>query len=306
MRMVIACMLLLAAADATAAGRAIWMWEKESYALLENEDAAEEAIGYLKAQSIDTVYLYADAYDGRNLIATRPQRYQALVSRLHRNGLKAYALLGSWYLHTENYILPERRGDAEAMFRRVLEYNAVAQPDARFDGINLDIEPHLLDEWGDSSRLRLLANFLDMSRALMEMKKKYGATLAVGPAIPFWFDGIELQWRGKLRPVSEHTIDLYDYVALMDYRDAAEGGDGIISHAQSEIAYASARGRKVVVGLEVSPGELDKLTFDEEGPTVFERELRKVAKALQREPSFDGFAIHHYRTYRRWTERHSE
>ena len=106
-----------------------------------------------------------------------------------------------------------------------------------------------------------------------------------------------------MRPVSEHAIDTYDYVALMDYRDRAEGRDSILSHAAEEIAYANRVGKKVVIGLEVSSNDINKVTFHEEGPKVFEREVRKVEQALRAEPSFAGFAIHHYRAYRRWAAR---
>jgi len=301
------CLLLAACllpASAPAASRALWTWEAESYAMVEDEAVATEAIAYLKEQGFDTVYLYADAYNGRNLIVDAPQRYHALLARLHREGMRAYALLGSAYLHTEAYVLPERHADAVAMMQRVVHYNRQAPADARFDGANLDIEPHILDEWNDDTRLRLLAGFLDMSAAVMAVKREAGDDLAVGPAIPFWLDGIELEWRGRRAPVSEHVIDTYDYVALMDYRDFAEGRDSILAHARSEIDYANRVGRKVVVGLEVSPNDIDKVTFDEEGPQVFEREVALVEAALAAEPSFAGFAVHHYRAWRRWVERH--
>ncbi|MNM66010.1 hypothetical protein D3C81_774770 [compost metagenome] len=282
------------------ASRAIWTWEAESYAMVQDPEVAAEAVTYLKSQRIDTVYLYADAFQGRNLIVDQPQLYRDFITRMHAKRMKVYALLGSAYLNTENYVLPSHRAQAEAMFRRVVEYNATAPENARFDGVNLDIEPHILDQWNDDTREGLLAGFLDMSDALMRIKREHGATLAVGPAIPFWLDGIELEWKGVRRPVSEHTIDLYDYVALMDYRDKAEGSDSILSHAASEIAYANRVDKKVVIGLEVSSNDINKVTFYEEGPKVFEQEVRKVERALRREPSFAGFAIHHYRAYRRW------
>ena len=296
-------MCALPATAASPASRAFWTWEAESYALVEDPAVAEEAIAYLKPRHVDTLYLYADAYQGRNLIVEQPQLYRAFIERMHAQGMKVYALLGSAYLNTENYVLPSHRAQAEAMFRRVVEYNASVPETARFDGANLDIEPHILDAWDEDTREGLLAGFLDMSDALMQIKHAHGATLSVGPAIPFWLDGIELEWKGRRRPVSEHTIDLYDYVALMDYRDKAEGSDSILSHAASEIAYANQVGRKVVIGLEVSPNEIDKVTFDEEGPKVFEQEVAKVERALRKEPSFAGFAIHHYRAWRRWEAR---
>lgn len=302
----LAFLCLLPEASAQAASRAMWTWEAESYAMVEDPAVADEAISYLKSQKVDTVYLYADAYRGRNLIVEQPQLYRAFIEKLHGKRMKVYALLGSAYLNTENYVLPDYREQAEAMFRRVVEYNASVPAAARFDGANLDIEPHILDEWNDSTRLRLLHGFLDMSAAVMRIKREHGATLAVGPAIPFWLDGIELEWNGRTRPVSEHTINIYDYVALMDYRDKAEGRDSILSHAASEIAYANEVGKKVVIGLEVSSNDIDKVTFHEEGPKVFEQEVRKVERALRNEPSFDGFAIHHYRAWRRWAAQYWE
>jgi hypothetical protein len=296
----LALLCLLSSAPAVATSRAMWTWEAESYAMVEDPAVADEAVAYLKSQQVDTIYLYADAYKGRNLIVDQPQLYRAFIERMHGKKMKVYALLGSWYLSTQNYVLPAYRNEAEAMFRRVVEYNASVPEAARFDGANLDIEPHILDEWDDDTRADLLVGFLDMSAAVMRIKQESGATLTVGPAIPFWLDGIEVEWNGRHRPASEHTINIYDYVALMDYRDKAEGRDSILSHAASEIAYANEVGKKVVIGLEVSSNDINKVTFHEEGPKVFEEEVRKVERALRNEPSFAGFAIHHYRAWRRW------
>ena len=64
--LLVLCVLPLAAS--AGASRAIWTWEAESYAMVEDPAVADEAVAYLKSQHIDTVYLYADAYRGRNLI----------------------------------------------------------------------------------------------------------------------------------------------------------------------------------------------------------------------------------------------
>ncbi|TAM36994.1 MAG: hypothetical protein EPN56_03205 [Rhodanobacter sp.] len=301
------CVLLLLGALPMAAmaraSRAVWIWEADSYAMVGSPAVAREAAIYLQSQHIDTVYLYADAYRGHDLLIEHPERYRAFIGHLHRQHMKVYALLGSAYLHTENYVLPAYRAQAEAMFRRVVQYNGAAPASARFDGVNLDIEPHILDEWNDNTRVRLLTDFLDMGEALMKIKRACHATLAVGPAIPFWLDGIELDWNGTRRPASEHVIGLFDYVALMDYRHKAEGSDSILSHAASEIAYADRVGKKVVIGLQVSPDDPEKVTFDQVGPKVFEQALDTVERALRNDPSFAGFVIHHYRTYRNWIAR---
>jgi len=302
-KLLLAALIASAAAGARAAEpagpRAIWTWEGESYAMLDSEGEAAQGIAFLKAKSVGTIYLYADAWRGRNLIATQPERYRRLLRRMHASGLKVYALLGSGYLHTERYVLPRHRIDAIAMLKRVLDYNAQAAPEERFDGINLDIEPHILAEWS-TRKMELLANFIELSDALMRVKAQSGQTLPMGPAIPFWLDGIQLEWQGKRKPVSQHVQDIYDYVALMDYRDHADGGDGLVSHAMDELNYGEAIGRPVLIGIETSPNEIRKLSFHHLGEADMERELAATSRSVGKLRAFGGYVIHHYAAYRRW------
>ncbi len=295
---------LLASLPAAAAGaeRAVWMWEKEAYGLLESRAAAKEASAFLRSKGINTVYFYADAFGGRNLLRDKPKLYRKLIRRLRGEGIKTYALLGSAYLKTEEYVLPERHPDAMAMLKRVLDYNAAAGPEERFAGVNLDIEPHMLDQWNSETRSALLRNFLDMGRKLTDLRKAYALDLPVGPAVPFWLDGITLDWEGRSKPASEHAADIFDYLALMDYRDRAEGRDGIIAHAENELRYAASIGRKVVIGVETGKNEIRKVSFHHLKEEDLERELGLTEKAYAASPAFAGFVIHHYRTYRQWLE----
>lgn len=294
--------LLSVGTAAAAPERAIWTWEQASYAMLRDRAAGDDASSFLQAKHIRTLYLYADAYNGENLLATQPGLYRQFISRLHRRGMRAYALLGSAYLHTEAYVLPERRAEALAMFRRVLAYNAAARGDERFDGVNLDIEPHILDQWPEQ-KLQLLRQFLDLGAALMELKRASGQLLDVGPAIPFWLDGIELDWQGATRPVSEHVLGIYDYATLMDYRDHALGPDGIVSNAADELASAERMHKRLVIGVDVTPGEPRKVSFDHLAEADLERELALAARAFRHERAFAGFAIHHFRGYQEWLGR---
>ena len=293
---------VLAAAPAAATERAIWTWEQASYDMVQDPVAGSAAIAFLQSKRIRTVYLYADAFNGQNLLLSQPTRYRSFIARLHRRGLRAYALLGSAYLHTEEYVLPERRAVALAMFRRVLDYNAAVARDERFDGVNLDIEPHILDEWPEK-KLRLLQQSLDLGQALMDLKRASGQSLAVGPAMPFWLDGIQLEWHGVTKPASEHLLDVYDYAALMDYRDHAQGRDGIISNAVDEMAYADRHNKRLVIGIDVTPDEIQKVSFDHLSERDLERELSLTAQAFRGRRAFAGFAIHHLRGYQAWLSR---
>jgi hypothetical protein len=301
------CFLLCAAAlflagavrAAPAVPRAVWIWEGDSYAMLEDEAAAAEALRFLTAKGIDTAFLYADAWQGRNLIVQRPQAYRRLLRRLHGKGLRVQALLGSGYLHTERYVLPAHRAGALAMLQRVLDYNRTAAPDERFDGVSLDIEPHILDAWA-TRKMDLLAGFVDMSDALVRLRDAAAPGLTMGAAIPFWLDGIALDRRGVAKPVSRHLQDLFDYVALMDYRDHAAGGDGLVSHALDELEYGERIGKPVVIGIETAPNALRKVSFHHLREADMERELAATTRAVGGMRAFGGYALHHYAAYRSW------
>ncbi|HET6435387.1 MAG TPA: hypothetical protein VFG18_06735 [Xanthomonadaceae bacterium] len=293
---------LRAAAAPAAQDRAVWVWERDAYAMVESRTMADEAFAFLRDKDVNVLYLYADAWQGRNLIVDRPQAYRRFIARAHDDGFKVYALLGSAYLKTEEYVLPGRLDEAGAMFQRVLDYNAAAAEGERFDGVNYDIEPHLLDAW-DTRRTELLLGFLDMTADFARRKAASGQRLAIGPAMPFWWDNIRIEWRGNTRPMSEHVADLTDYVALMDYRNEAEGNDGIVDHAEAEIAYAARAGRKVVIGLELSPSEPRKVTFNHLTEADLAREMRLTERALGASPAFGGFVLHHYRGYVEWVRR---
>ena len=293
------CLCLAIGVQAQPLSKAIWVWEQDTYAALENPAQAQDMVRFLKRRGVDTLYLYADAQGGRNLLVSQPQLYARLLAQLHREGFQVHALLGSWPLHTERYILPEQRGPALQMVQRVLDYNQAAATEARFDGINLDIEPHVLDDWS-SRREEYLQMFLNVSEAWMALKRQMNQTLQIGPAIAFWLDGIEVSHAGRRKPASEHLQDIYDHVVLMDYRDHAHGPDGLLSHAQDELAYARKIGKRVMLGVETAPNEIQKLSFNHLRPAQMAHELQQVQQALAGEPAFGGWVVHHYSSYRHW------
>lgn len=197
-------------------------------------------------------------------------------------------------------VLPQYQHLAIGEFTKVLDYNRAVPDNARFDGVNVDIEPYLLPEWKEPGTT-LPTIWLDLLAKFVHLRDVSGQRLLVGPAIPFWFDSSDcctaITWHGKTAPLSDHAQDLTDYVALMDYTETAAG---IISRAEHEIAYAAAIGkpRSVVIGVESKDlsgtSDPETVTFYEEGRTYMEAELDKVYSALGGTPAFAGIAMHHY------------
>lgn len=290
------------AVAAAAVPRAVWVWEADTYHLIEQEDQWDETFAFFARRNLTTIYLYADSYNGRNIVRDEPEKYRRLIAAFHGRGFKIYALLGSIYLKTQEYILPERRAAAEQMFSNILRYNAGSKSTERFDGVNIDIEPYLLDDWSAKKTLRAV-QYLDLSSEFMRLKSKAGDTLTVGPAMPFWFDGIDdIVWRGKRQRLSDHVQDIYDYVAIMDYRNFAQGSDGIIAHATDELEYADRTGKTVVIGVETLQTEPSKVTFYGISYDAMNEQLVIAETKFSSHPSFSGFSIHHYGSYRIMTD----
>jgi len=286
-----------------AAPRAIWIWDEEADRMLDDDDARREVETFLARQHISTMYLYADEFHGRNILVNQPEKYRKLIANAHARGFKVFALLGSAYLNTEEYILPEKRPAAVRMFGSVLEFNKNS-PDAssRFDGVNIDIEPYVLDDWSSARPLRG-RQYLDLSAEFMRMKAAAGSSLLVGPAMPFWYDGIEdVDCNGQRRKFNECVQDIYDYVAIMDYRNVAEGSDSIVSLAQGELEYADRIGKKVMIGVEVLESTPAKLTFFGTSNKYFEEQLALAEFAMKQHRSFGGFVVHHLTPYRDFAE----
>jgi hypothetical protein len=174
-------------------------------------------------------------------------------------------------------------------------YQAIALSGVAFDGILDDTEPYGADAAWWSNHAAAGQQYLD---DLHGVRQRIGS-LPFYHAMPFWYDEdasyvLTLDGETLSHPLNWYVQHIVDAVALMDYRDTALGPNGIIAHAQGELATGPC-----IVGVEtdnLGPA-LDGVTFWEEGQAYMEHELAIVFAADGAMPNFRGFAIHHYASY---------
>ncbi len=272
---------------------AVWAWEEAGCRLLGDPEQAGQAGAKLRRRGVRTLYLHPGDCAGRDLLLEAPGKVEKVLARLHAQGLRVEALVGSGSLNPEQYLLPEHGGQMRALLQRILDYNRRAAPEGRFDGIHLDMEPYTQAAWTEESRERLAHLYLNRAAEWVAQVREAAPKLAVGAAMPFWYDGLEVTWEGRRRPLNQWVQDLFSYVVVMDYRNRAHGRDGIIALAQAELAYGDRIGRPVVIGLETAPTEPAKITFHGQGPGALAREMARARRAFAPHPSFGGFALHH-------------
>ncbi|WP_219507345.1 Ig-like domain-containing protein [Nonomuraea ceibae] len=285
--------------------RAMWIWEKASYNLVLNPGSRRLLETVLDPGS--TIYLGVDVHAGRDVIEDARPRLRDFVAWAHRRGMRVHATVAGGTRPPYLGALPRYRDRAVREMERVLNYNLSSAPEQRFDGINVDIEPYILP-WFASAKPEPQIQWLDTLRAMIARRDASGQPLLFGPAVPRWLDVsaccTAVPYGGVTRPLSEHVQDLSDYIAIMDYRDTADGSAGIIAQAAGELAYAERIGKplSVVVGVETldiaTSGDPSSITFREEGRDALEAELAKVYTAFSASPAFAGVALHHYDSYR--------
>lgn len=118
------------------------------------------------------------------------------------------------------------------------------------------------------------------------------AGLELEADIPFWYDAITSSRDGAPRPLSELVIDRVDRALIMDYRDHAAPPNGMLDLAESELLYAAATARPLVIAVETGCITPTHVTFCEEGRAVLEAELAAFAASQPGGPALASFAVH--------------
>jgi len=239
------------------------------------------------AQEKGLTAAYIHAYD------LLPGQEMALQEFLAHSDLQVEFLAGD-----PSWALTKGHNNALAFVRAVAAFAQALKPGSNLVGVHLDVEPYLLPEW-KADQQAVIAQYLELLEVSHQALVDSDLRLTVD--IPFWFDTISAVYDGRTRPLNQHVQNIADRVVLMDYRDMAEGDDGIIQHAATEMLYATQIERQVVIGVEtndVAP-EPEKVTFYEEGEQVMKAALASVLDTYDEIPAFGGIAIHDYVGYAR-------
>jgi len=263
------------------ARRALWVWNEE---VVTNDDAKVRFLDFIWSEHINAIYLHA-----YGLLSINPTALEGFIAEASDVEVELLAGDPSWALTANHSKVLDFVQEAIA-FRQ--DVGRTGRP----VGLHFDIEPYLLDEWNNDQE-RTITQYLDLLVAVKKRLTEAEAPLLLSADIPFWYDTIEATYNGETKPLHQHVQDIVDCVVIMDYRDTAGGGDGIVAHARNELFYANKMNKLVTIGLETNCIEPAKITFCEEGRAVMEQELSEAKLCFEASPAFHGFAVHDYVGY---------
>lgn len=267
--------------------RAVWVWGADKYAQPERMSdlaafCASNRVGLVMAD------LGLDTEDSR-----------LFVSACRRSGLRVHLLAGD-----PSFARKENHSIVVSILRELADYNKSVPEEARIQGLHLDVEPYLLDEFKQGLSGKVLREYLSMLKRTVRTARRLDAGLLVGADIPFWFDRKHEQgdkaYMVRGRSFYQLIIDVAHYSAIMSYRDRVDGADGIIDVSRNEMTYAAREGKMMFIGLETGSGQgiPDKTTFAGHDYSDLVAALEGVESFYRGGGSFAGVAIHHYDTWR--------
>lgn len=228
---------------------------------------------------------------------TRREEWRALLADAHNRGVRIEALDGdpAWALAVRHH---EPLGIVEA----ILAFNRESPSTSQFDGIHLDIEPYLLFPWRfRMARQSLLREYLNLITRIQERAYEFPG-MQVGVDIPSWWQATDdrtgraigdVEFGGVRKAASYHLIDRLDNVGIMNYRNFAEGPDGLISHGDDLLTYADrARHAKIWMGVETSRSTPTPVWFVVGLPSeTVDALLEQGSTGIGRDNRFDGHRV---------------
>ena len=253
--------------------RAMWVWDTKP--LLLNPVARQDLFEFCLRENINQLWLQIlYAFKPNISVAAVPtlvaegktlevecilhfrDEFRHFIRAAHAQGITVHVLDGYPEFTQEMYhAMPLAIVDA------VIKFNKNSEPQERFDGIHFDNEPYLISGTHDDARHeQVLLDFLNLN-VECQRRVREQSDMVFGVDIPFFWHERNLEtgqttgeitYNGQSKPASFHCIDLLDNVGIMNYRDTADGADGMIAHGRELLAYAdkTKKNGKIYMGIE--------------------------------------------------------
>ncbi|MCK8486161.1 hypothetical protein M0651_03130 [Paenibacillus sp. MBLB2552] len=255
--------------------KATWIWETSVI-----EQHPGEVLAFVGKQGVDTLFLQIGGGVGQ-------ESYRSFIRAAAQAGIQVHALNGH-----PDWALREHRNEAAEFLKWVVDYNREAKAEERFAGVQLDVEPYLLERWQKDQKA-VVEQWMEGVRFWTE-EARYN-DLTIGAAVPFWLDQIDHPCEALKLPLGGWMVGQFDYLAIMAYRDAA---GRIYDISQRTLNEADRQNKRVWVGVELGESqEGPGISFHAQPLASLNREMKRLEELGRKHGSFAGIAVHSYESW---------
>jgi hypothetical protein len=292
--------------------RTLALWEWRDVQQLGNY---KSELAIARSQGFNTIYLeisqVIDIYDQRQRqqqerLAKLTKAIGNYIEAARANNIDVLALAGSrsWATPGTQYILMQVLGF-------VISYNADAPANAAFSGLQYDVEAYNLPAFANDQET-VMSDYLTAVEAVCSSWNQQASStddLELGFTMPFWLNGTNgyaetINWNGTYQYPAYDLMNVLNtvkrpFVAIMDYRNYADGADGAISLALPDINYAHSHtpNVRIIIGQEVSDVTPSKITFYGRPQASLGKQLKCLNAAFADYALFAGIAINDFQSY---------
>jgi len=214
----------------------------------------------------------------------------------HAHKLRLHALMGD-----PSHTLSAKHERVLACVDALISYNEKNTPEARFDGLHLDIEPHGLAEWKKAdlfAKCRLITQFVEVHAKVAKRMDAAAAGLVFGTDIVFWLDKLNAEGTpmypilhgGVIQDPVKHLFGIVDHVAIMSYRGTVEGRNGSIALVERTIDHADVTSAEVFVGVKMAKIGPAMESYFGRTEAEMQADLQRVESVYRPHASYAGIA----------------
>lgn len=280
--------------------RGSWLWTPT---LQITPSYRDSIISGAKRNGIKNIYLSIDSYLDIYVLPDGPEKnakkkafdatLEAFIREARENDITVDAEAG-W----RNWAEPGHEYKAFAVLEYAIEFNKTHEEKLR--GFQFDVEPYLLDLY-KRDKVSVLHRFVSLIQDSVAVLRESDLELSV--VIPEFYDGAQgetpIYFYG-LRPGStfDHLLNVLERrpgskILVMAYRNFAEGENGTIDIAKTEIERASSYKTKVIVAQEFGDVPPPYITFHNTSKAQFNEQVAMIEKAFRDKESYGGVAFHY-------------
>ena len=180
------------ASGATPAARSTWVWKAADW-----REHGPRLLDWAAAHGVRELFITVPF---RNEAVGEPAALAAFIRAAGKRGIRVLSVDGDPHM-----VLPDHQAALARMVHAYAAYNAGVEPAARLAGLQFDVEPYLLPEYG-AGKVDWDARYLAMARTL----RAAAGGLRLELVVPFWWDG--------KAALLDALAPLVDSLAVMDYR----------------------------------------------------------------------------------------
>ena len=261
----------------------MWLWENPVHATTDArgrgyaEADVDVVAGFARAHGLSTVHVATPWASGEGPVAAW---LDEMSGALHGAGMTVSALGGD----------PSWLGDPSLAAQWTRDVAA-----ARLvDHVQLSVEPWTRPLW-QTDRPKAVAQW----HAVMDaVRAELPEGMSLGIDAPAWLASTS---SGPHLSLMDGVMSRADSVAIVAFRDVAEGPDGVLALSADARAEAAAAGVPYTIGLETDSPRVTggpEYTFFDDGAAALEEQAHIIDDALGSDENYQGIAVERFRTWR--------